>query len=248
MYIQTKMSTVIANTNNNNLTTTIEQHYQQLSTDNLSINNNDITAYNNENDFIGNYSLINDELTNEWISEKIVYFLSFYYIPTLVFTGTIGNILSVLVFFKTKLRKLSSSHYLAALGFSDTLFLLIVLVNWLNVAGVTLSNQHFFCETLIYMSGVCSFLSVWFVVAFTVERFIAVLYPLKRQTMCTVRRAKIVLCGLTIIGALESSPLLLFSSVIYSDRMNSTVCDLKTEYKVSGMNQTFFHLFHFKYI
>lgn len=242
MYIQTKMSTIIVdinnhndnNNNNNSLTTSIEQHqnYQQF-TENLSINNNnDNSVYNNvENEFIGNYS-INDE----WISEKVVYFLSYYYIPVLVFTGTIGNILSVLVFFKTKLRKLSSSHYLAALGFSDTLFLLIVLVNWLNVAGVTLSHQHFFCQTLIYMSGVCSFLSVWFVVAFTVERFIAVLYPLKRQTMCTVRRAKIVLCGLTIIGALESSPLLLFSSVIYSDRMNSTVCDLKTEYKVSACN------------
>lgn len=231
MFIQSKMSTTLTNVDN---LTTIEQlqHYQQFDDGTTADSGN---AYNtNENaDFIGNHSLIIDEVSNEWISEKVVYLLSLYYIPMLVITGSIGNILSVLVFFKTKLRKLSSSHYLAALGFSDTCFLLVVLVNWLNVAGVTLSNQPFFCQTFIYMSGVCSFLSVWFVVAFTVERFIAVLYPLKRQTMCTVRRAKIVLCGLTLVGALESSPLLLFSSVIYSDRMNSTVCDLKTEYKVS---------------
>lgn len=234
--MSTTITTIIDDNNYNNNLTTIEQHqnFQQFTDA-----NNGNSGYNNENDFIGNYSF-NDEMTNEWISEKVVYFLSFYYIPTLVLTGTIGNILSVLVFFKTKLRKLSSSHYLAALGFSDTCFLLIVLMNWLNVAGVTLSNQHFFCQTFIYMSGVCSFLSVWFVVAFTVERFIAVLYPLKRQTMCTVRRAKIVLCGLTIIGAMESSPLLLFSSVIYSDRMNSTVCDLKTEYKVSAFSKIIF--------
>lgn len=173
-----------------------------------------------------------DDQSPEWILEKIVDFMSFYYIPALVLTGSIGNILSVLVFFRTKLKKLSSSHYLAALGISDTCFLLLVLVNWLNVVGISLSNQYIVCEVYIYLSGVCSFLSVWFVVAFTVERFIAVLYPLKRQTMCTVRRAKTVLCGLTILGALHSSPLLVFFSVVYSDRINSTLCDMKSEYKV----------------
>lgn len=44
------------------------------------------------------------------------------------------------------------------------------------------------------MSSVCAFVSVWLIVAFTVERFIAVQYPLHRPHMCTVARAKAIVC------------------------------------------------------
>lgn len=169
----------------------------------------------------------------QWISERIAEYLNMYYTPTIMLTGSIGNILSVLVFFKTKLRKLSSSYYLAALGVSDTCFLLITFMHWLNFADVSIYNTNVFCQSFTYFSGVCSFLSVWFVVAFTVERFIAVLYPLKRQTMCTVRRAKMVLCGLTLAGIIINLPLIIFSDVIYNQSINSTMCDVPAEYKVN---------------
>uniref|UniRef100_A0A1B0DBP0 G-protein coupled receptors family 1 profile domain-containing protein n=2 Tax=Phlebotomus papatasi TaxID=29031 RepID=A0A1B0DBP0_PHLPP len=69
-----------------------------------------------------NESSINNSMILN-IAEGISDFLITYYTPILVFTGSIGNMLSILVFCKTKLRKLSSSYYLAALGVSDTLFL-----------------------------------------------------------------------------------------------------------------------------
>lgn len=50
----------------------------------------------------------------------------------------------------------------------------------------------------IYLGSVSSSLSVWLTVAFTVERFIAVQYPLQRPTVCTVHRAKKVI--LTLAG------------------------------------------------
>ena len=42
----------------------------------------------------------------------------------------------------------------------------------------------------------------WFVAAFTFERLIIVRYPLKRSTICTVRRAKVIIGCLTIAAAL----------------------------------------------
>ncbi|XP_055704123.1 pyrokinin-1 receptor isoform X2 [Phlebotomus papatasi] len=177
-----------------------------------------------------NESSINNSMILN-IAEGISDFLITYYTPILVFTGSIGNMLSILVFCKTKLRKLSSSYYLAALGVSDTLFLVGLFISWLNFVDVNLTNRNFFCQSFIYLSGLCSFLSVWFVVAFTVERFIAVLYPLKRQTMCTVKRAKIVLCGLTVLGCIHSAPFILFSSPQFSERLNATICDVREEYK-----------------
>ncbi|ALC43671.1 CG33696 [Drosophila busckii] len=154
-----------------------------------------------------------------------------YYVPIICCTGSIGNILSVFVFFMTKLRKLSSSFYLAALAISDTCFLIGLFVQWLNFLNVNIYNRNYFCQFLTFFSYLASFCSVWFVVAFTVERFIAVMYPLKRQIMCTVRRAKIVLLGLTFAGCLHCLPYILMAQPVYSAKLNGTVCDINTTYK-----------------
>lgn len=163
---------------------------------------------------------------------KIGDFLTHYYTPALVLIGSIGNILSVIVFFRTKLRKLSSSYYLAALGISDTCFLFGAFVSWLNYININIYNKDYYCQFFTYVSGLCSFLSVWFVVAFTVERFIAVLYPLKRQTMCTVKRACTVLIGLFLTGCVISVPYFIYAAPIYSEYLNDFVCDVREEYKV----------------
>lgn len=162
--------------------------------------------------------------------------LVFYYTPVVVFVGSIGNILSVFVFCCTKLKKLSSSYYLAALGISDTCFLILSFMNWLNFKEINLTNHNIMCQMYSFLQGVCSFLSVWYVVAFTVERFIAVLYPLKRQSMCTVRRAIIVLCCLTLSGCIFCTPLIYFFRPVFNHVNNSTVCDVVEEYKVSKFN------------
>lgn len=163
---------------------------------------------------------------------KVGDILTHYYTPALVLIGSIGNILSVIVFFRTKLRKLSSSYYLAALGISDTCFLIGAFVSWLNYININIYNKDYYCQFFTYVSGLCSFLSVWFVVAFTVERFIAVLYPLKRQTMCTVKRACIVLTGLLVTGCVLSVPYFVYAAPIYSEYLNDYVCDVRDEYKV----------------
>lgn len=159
-------------------------------------------------------------------------FLTHYYTPALVLIGTTGNILSVIVFFKTKLRKLSSSYYLAALGISDTCFLLGAFVSWLNYYNINIYNRNYYCQFFTYVSGLCSFLSVWFVVAFTVERYIAVLYPLKRQTICTVKRACTVLFVLCVLGFLINIPCLIYSAPQFSPFLNEYVCDVREDYKV----------------
>lgn len=156
-----------------------------------------------------------------------------YYTPVIAITGTIGNILSVLVFFRTKLKKLSSSYYLTALGISDTGYLVIAFINWLIVLNINLYNRNYLCQLFTFLVGLWSALSVWFVVAFTVERFIAVLYPLKRQTMCTVRRAKSVLFFLVIYGFLHSLPILIFSGPQLNKQHNQVICDVLPKFQVS---------------
>lgn len=165
--------------------------------------------------------------------ESVGDILIFYYIPIITMVGIVGNILSVVIFFCTSLKKISSSYYLAALSISDTCFLVLISLNWLNFQEISFVNQNVICEFYSFLQGVCSFLSVWFVVAFTMERLIVVLYPLKRRSVCTTKRAVIVLFTLTFFGCMFSLPLAYFFKPVYDPTTNSTVCDLAGSYKVS---------------
>jgi len=118
------------------------------------------------------------------------------------------------------------------LGISDTCFLLGTLVPWLTFVKVNIYNRNYFCQFFMYISGMCNFLSVWLVVAFTLERFIAVLYPLQRQSVCTVKRAKGVLVALTVIGVIISIPFYLFTAPQFSGLDNDYICDINKKYLV----------------
>ncbi|XP_016975800.2 uncharacterized protein LOC108042160 [Drosophila rhopaloa] len=191
------------------------------------------TTDNNSSDYAP--EMASEKAPSEEEMLKIAFFIGDfvhqYYIPVVCCTGSIGNILSVFVFFRTKLRKLSSSFYLAALAISDTCFLAGLFAQWLNFFNVNIYNRNYFCQFFTFFSYLASFCSVWFVVAFTVERFIAVIYPLKRQTMCTVRRAKIVLLCLTFVGCLHCMPYIVIAKPVFMENLNATICDLNAEYK-----------------
>jgi len=69
--------------------------------------------------------------------------LDLYLLPLISVVGCVGNVLSFLVFTTTYLRRLSSSVYLAALAVADTIFLLVLLFNWLTALGVEVGeNSH----------------------------------------------------------------------------------------------------------
>ncbi|XP_012138540.1 C-C chemokine receptor type 1-like [Megachile rotundata] len=162
------------------------------------------------------------------LTENVLRSVQLYYTPMLVYFGSLGNCLSMTVFFGTKLCQNSSSIYLGALAISDTGFLVSVFVVWLNLVEVGLFNQPGFCQFFIYLTTLCSFMSVWLVVAFTIERFIAVQYPLYRQSMCTVARAKAAVFMLTTLGVFLCSPVLWFSAPRpqYGKNGNVTECHL----------------------
>lgn len=100
---------------------------------------------------------INTTLTeNESIKDifLIIQKVQLYYMPILCTFGTIGNILSVYVFFSTKLRKLSSSYYLSALAITDTGVLISSFFTWLELVDVQGFNTSILCQLWVYLSYV----------------------------------------------------------------------------------------------
>lgn len=164
--------------------------------------------------------------------KSITRILNWYFTPVITIAGTIGNILSVMVFLRTKLKKLSSSYYLAFLAIFDTGFLWCWFIEWLNIFKIGLHKTDGFCQLFTWLSNACSVLSVWLVVAFTIERFVAVMYPLKRQSMYTVRRARCIVCSLVAFNAISSAPLLFMTNIVIGQD-GMMLCTVDGIYQVS---------------
>ncbi|CAG9860938.1 unnamed protein product [Phyllotreta striolata] len=149
-----------------------------------------------------------------------------YYTPFIMVAGMLGNSVSCLVLLSTHLRLRSSSYYLAALSLVDSGYLFCAFLVYCSSGDLfNLYDRPGFCQTCIYLTYVFSFLSVWLIVAFTVERFIAVQYPLKRPYICTVKRAKM------IVGALTALAFLLYAHTFWITDVIEDECQMRPEYQ-----------------
>lgn len=146
------------------------------------------------------------------LSHKIYMFVSL----LCVVMGLIGNTLSVLVFSSKSMREISSNVYLLMLAVSDSIFLVSVLMTkvvttfrclYFTDSTIDLLNRNTaLCKILQYMLDMFSDYSTCLILAFTVERFIAVYYPLKFKDLCTLRRARATCCALFGIIAVLIAP------------------------------------------
>ena len=156
--------------------------------------------------------------------DTTVYKVQFVAIPILVFLGTMGNVFSIITLSSLPLRKFSSSVYLISLAVSDTVFLLCLLSVWVSELGVNLHSAPGWCQILMYVTYVASFMSVWLIVAFTMERFIAICYPLMKISICTAKRARYVVFSLFCL------PLFLYFYVLVVTDTENGVCEAKHGY------------------
>lgn len=157
-----------------------------------------------------------------------------YTTPLIIVGGCVGNLMAVYVFSQTKLWRQSSNYYLSALCLSDTLFLLLTGLLYLTTyQHVNVYNRPGLCEAITYFSSLASFISVWLVVSFTAERYVAVAHPLRRANWCTSSRALHVLSTCVVVGATVNLPLLYFSDMVPNEVLNHTVCGVQKHKKVN---------------
>ena len=103
--------------------------------------------------------------------------------------GYPGNSLALMVWIRRPMLQ-SSGVYLAALALSDLLFLSLDLPYSLQTEwNVLVLNVPLICEgfTVVYLAA--QYMSPFLTLAFTVERYIAIKFPLRRRLYCTVKRA-----------------------------------------------------------
>ena len=131
------------------------------------------------------------ELRTVWVEIRplvnIVRFMLSYGTSTIVILGVCLNILSFIVLTRKSMRKTTSNLYLAFLAVYDTLsltfnFMIGVIRGNNETANKTFQDSEALCTFHGVVVELFNLLSVWIIVAFTIERFLMVKFPLKART------------------------------------------------------------------
>jgi hypothetical protein len=126
-----------------------------------------ISSNNNNDDILTNGS-INLLMTNSTaakksfnysLSLKILDWINFYYLGAIIIIGILGNLKNSISFLTSQNKLRSPSYYLATLTFADLIFLVILLILWLNQFEIDLFSRPGIYQTFFYLSSASSCIS-----------------------------------------------------------------------------------------
>ncbi|XP_008559875.1 neuropeptides capa receptor [Microplitis demolitor] len=152
----------------------------------------------------------------KYLSLKLVIPLTLAYVSIFV-TGVLGNVATCIVIIKNSSMHTSTNYYLFGLAISDLILLTLGLPNELSciwqqypwVLGVTL------CKLRAYVSEMSSYVSVLTIVAFSMERYLAICHPLQTYTMDKPQRPIIIMFIAWSIALVSAVPFAIYTNVNY---------------------------------
>ncbi|OQV15382.1 putative Thyrotropin-releasing hormone receptor [Hypsibius exemplaris] len=175
---------------------------------------------------IGQYCEEDQSETSNPLSYKIVATV----MHVLIFLGGVfGNVVLILVVRKTSGLQTPTYCYLVSLAYAD----LIVLFSAVPEAIVFHHARqwilgHVGCSVLIFSNFLGINAGSLSILAFTIERYIAVMRPMLSQRVCTVGRAKKVIIGVWIFSILYCAPWLGLTQVKHeADNPSVEICDFR---------------------
>ena len=141
-----------------------------------------------------------------------VFALKLYASPIWFVVGLVGNLLSFFIWVSRRQRgKNSSAVYLATLALTDFLLIICLFTEYLRLFLIHSSplSINGICQLF---QGVFLFLQHYSIVltfGFTLERWIAICYPFKRQKLCSTTRA---LVGVSVLATIVGCFSIFFAS------------------------------------
>ncbi len=147
-----------------------------------------------DNTTIIHATIINDIDIYLHIEEKIAIFLHTYIAIIMFISGTIGNILSFVVFSRNALRYTGISFYLRSLALGDLIALWSFTLPKVIHSTTAIHIEHIHnvsCQLKYFLLQTSMLFSVWILSAMTIERFIAVTFPYKTNRTFSHKRAYI---------------------------------------------------------
>ncbi|KAH8421394.1 hypothetical protein KR009_003801, partial [Drosophila setifemur] len=121
-------------------------------------------------------------------------------VPCVFVIGLLGNSVSIYVLTRKRMR-CTTNIYLTALAITDIAYLTCQLILSLQHYDYVKYHCEIYWQLYGYFVWLCdssAYISIYIAVCFTIERFIAIRYPLKRQTFCTESLAKRVVAAVAL--------------------------------------------------
>ncbi|WKX91738.1 hypothetical protein Q1695_010064 [Nippostrongylus brasiliensis] len=157
----------------------------------------------------------------EWMKFSMAFVFA-----ALAVIGIVGNILVITVVFKVRGMKTPTNCYLVSLALSDTLFFIATTPT--ELSSLFTKDYPFgsiCCSLFTYLPYLAINSSALSITAFTVERFIGICHPFWARTICTVKRAKMIIFIIWIFSFIYNFPWLFLSGLIVDEE--GGYCDFK---------------------
>ncbi|CAH0389381.1 unnamed protein product [Bemisia tabaci] len=129
-------------------------------------------------------------------------------------SGVFGNVLVIIVVKRTQSMHTPTNYYLVSLAVADLTVLVYsvpVAISGLFLVSDTWILGDFGCKLFIFLQNLGINSSSLNLMAFTVERYIAICHPMMAYKMCTINRAKKIIFGVWIFSIVYCSPWLVLT-------------------------------------
>ena len=134
--------------------------------------------------------------------------------------GVFGNILTLVVLLQKKMRKTSTAQYLAALTLFDLIFIICSFINNVEYIYPQYTKDSVlnpFLNLIFYpLADFSSNTSAYLILMFTIERYIAVAYPLHSLYWCRASKARKIIMLTILFTFLLTFPTFLENKIVYS--------------------------------
>ncbi|CAH1153580.1 unnamed protein product [Phaedon cochleariae] len=139
---------------------------------------------------------------NELLPTLIVYSITF-------ILGLVGNILMIFITFKYRRMKSVTNVFLASLASSDLILITVCIpVKIAKLFSYTWQMGAVVCKGIHYMQYVSAICSVLTLTAISIERYYAIVHPMKAKYICTISQAKKIILLIWIVSILLATPTL----------------------------------------
>lgn len=128
--------------------------------------------------------------------------------------GVVGNLTIILIFKKYKDMQTTINMYLSSMALSDSLILLGLPSDLYRIWKYRpYIFGDFLCKFLIYLSETCTYCTILHVTTLSIERYLAICFPLKAKATITKSRVKAVILLIWVGSSATAVPILFLFGV-----------------------------------
>ncbi len=146
-----------------------------------------------------------------------------YVSPVILTIGLCGNTLTIVVMRQKRMRGTSTCVYLTLMAIADLGTLITgIIPEWLEMCGFVIFKElhPWTCKMEKFLFYTINDVAIWIIVAFTLDRFVAVCFPLKKREVCVPKRAAIACLCITLVAIAKNLHVFWTRGRIYDENGN----------------------------